>query len=54
MDKPIEHYWRRRLADLKKVLEANNFEVFLAGNAAEAHKIVLDEILPKLASKSIA
>ena len=46
MDKPIEHYWRRRLADVKKALEANHFEVFLAENAAEAHKIVLDEIFP--------
>ena len=30
MDKPIEHYWHRRMADLKKALEGNNFEVFLA------------------------
>jgi L-lactate utilization protein LutB len=54
MDKPIEHYWHRRLVDLKKVLEGNNFEVFLAENAAGAHKIVLDDILPKLGAKSIA
>jgi L-lactate utilization protein LutB len=54
MDKPIEHFWHRRLADLKKVLESNNFEVFLAENAAEAHKIVLDDILPKLGAKSVA
>jgi L-lactate utilization protein LutB len=54
MDKPIEHYWHRRLADLKKALESNNFEVFLAENAADAHRIVLDEVFPKLAAKSIA
>jgi L-lactate utilization protein LutB len=54
MDKPIEHYWHRRLADLKKALEANNFEVFLAENAADAYKIVLGEILPKLGAKSMA
>jgi len=54
MEKPIEHYWHRRLADVKKALEGNNFEVYLAENAAEAHKIVLDEILPKLTPKSIA
>ncbi len=54
MDKPIDHYWQRRLTDLKKALEANNFEVFLAEDAAEAHKIVLEEILPKLDAKSIA
>jgi L-lactate utilization protein LutB len=54
MDKPIEHFWHRRLNDLKKALEANNFEVFFAENATEAHKIVLEEILPKLGAKSIA
>ena len=54
MDKPIEHYWHRRVADLKKALEANNFEVFLAENAADAHKIVLGEIIPKLGAKSVA
>jgi L-lactate utilization protein LutB len=54
MDKPIEHYWHKRLADLKKTLEANNFEVFLAESAAEAHKIVLDEVLPKIGARSIA
>ena len=54
MDKPTEHYWHRRLTDLKKALEGNNFEVFLAENAAEAHKIVLDEIFPKIGAKSIA
>jgi L-lactate utilization protein LutB len=54
MDKPIEHFWHRRLNDLKKALEANNFEVFLAENTTEAHKIVLEEILPKLGAKSVA
>ena len=54
MDKPIEHYWHRRVADLKKALEANNFEVFLAENAADAHKVVLGEIIPKLGAKSVA
>lgn len=54
MDKPIEHYWHRRLADLKKALESNNFEVFLAEDESEARKIVLDDILPKLGAKSVA
>jgi len=54
MDKPAEHYWHRRLADLKKALEGNNFEVFLAENAAQAHKIVLDEILPRVGARSIS
>jgi L-lactate utilization protein LutB len=54
MDKPIENWWQIRLADLKKELEANNFEVFLAGNAAEAKKIVLEEIIPGIQPKSIS
>jgi len=54
MNKPIEHYWRIRLADLKEALEANNFEVFLADNAAAAKKIVLEEIIPKSGAKSIS
>ena len=33
MDKPIEHYWEIRLAEVKQALEANNFEVFLANSA---------------------
>ena len=44
MDKPIEHYWNKRLTDLKKVLEENNFEVFLAENAAKANKIVTEDM----------
>jgi len=54
MDKPVEHYWQLRLAELKEMLESNNFEVFLAGNTAEAKKTVLEEILPKLDVKSIS
>jgi L-lactate utilization protein LutB len=54
MDKPLEHYWRLRLSDLKAALEANHFEVFLAETGAEAQRIVLDEILPKSGAKSVA
>jgi L-lactate utilization protein LutB len=54
MDKPIEHFWQIRLAEVKSALEANNFEVFLAQTSQEAHKLVLDEILPKTGAKSIS
>ncbi|MBU2497531.1 MAG: lactate utilization protein [Proteobacteria bacterium] len=54
MDKPIDTYWKARLGDLKVALEANNFEVFLARDRAEAKKIVLEEILPKLGAKSLS
>jgi hypothetical protein len=54
MDKPIEHFWQRRIADLKKVLESHNYEVFLAENAEEARVLVLEEILPKSGAKSVS
>jgi L-lactate utilization protein LutB len=46
MSTAIEQYWQIRLADLKKALEANNFEVFLANNADEVKKVVFEEIIP--------
>jgi hypothetical protein len=35
-------------------LESNNFEVFIADNAREAGRVVMDKILPKLAPKTIS
>ena len=54
MEKPIQNYWQLRLASLKETLESNNFEVFIADNAREAGRVVIDKILPKLAPKSIS
>jgi hypothetical protein len=54
MQNPVENYWLIRLGDLKKELEANNFEVFLAGTADEARDIVLNTIIPPLAPRSIS
>ena len=54
MDRPIENYWKERLSDLKKALEENNFEVFVADNAAQANKIVQEEILPKTSAKTVS
>lgn len=54
MDNPMDQYWQIRLADLKEMLESNNFEVFLVDNAAAAKKIVLEEIVPMAGAKSIA
>ena len=54
MEKAVEIYWQRHLAELKKTLEENRFEAFVAADAKEAGKIVLEEILPKLAPKSVA
>ena len=54
MEKPISNYWQIRLGNLKEVLEANNFEVFIAQNAREAGRLVMDKLLPKIAPKSIS
>jgi L-lactate utilization protein LutB len=54
MEKPIEHYWRTRLNDLKESLEENNFEVFIADSRTHAKDIVLKEILPKSRAKIVS
>jgi L-lactate utilization protein LutB len=53
MDKPLEHYWTKRLADLQQTLEANNFDVYTAADSAAAQRIVMDEILPKCGARSV-
>lgn len=54
MEKPIDNYWRLRLADLKAALESNNFEVYLADDRQAACKIVLEDIIPNLKVKSVS
>jgi L-lactate utilization protein LutB len=54
MDKPIDNYWKLRLADLKAALESNNFDVYLAENKQEACKTVLEDIMPKLNAKTLS
>lgn len=54
MSTPVDMFWQIKLADIKNSLEANNFEVFIAENAAEAKKIVLKEIIPKTGAKTVS
>ncbi len=54
MDKPIEHYWKLRLNDVKDELEANNFGVHIAAGVEEAKKLVLDTIIPSIQPASIS
>jgi hypothetical protein len=53
MDNPLEIYWTKRLADLQQALEANHFDVHTVPDAAAAHRIVMDEILPKTDARSV-
>lgn len=48
MNNPVEQYWRIRLSDAREALEANNFEVRVADDVAQARAYVLEELLPKL------
>jgi len=52
--KPIDRYWKIRLADCKTALEANNFEVFIADNRDRAKNIILEEIVPRVGPKSLS
>ena len=54
MNDPIKDYWQARLKDLKETLEANNFEAFIAENAAHAKTIVQDKIIPQAGAKSVS
>ena len=54
MDGPVDRFRQIRLGDIKISLEANNFDAFVAQNAAEAKNIVLNKIIPNVAPKSIS
>jgi L-lactate utilization protein LutB len=54
MERPIDHYWKIRLEDLKKALEQNQFEVFLAEDTSGARDIVLKELLPQISPASVS
>jgi hypothetical protein len=54
MDNPIQHYWGRRLQKVKKALEANNFDVYIADNKDLAKKMAYDTIIPAIAPKTIS
>ena len=54
MDKPIDNYWKLRLADLKVALESNNFNAYLAEDRDEAYNLVKDTIIPELKVKTVS
>ena len=53
MQNPVGNYWHIRLNNVKKELEKNNFEVFLANSSSEAKDLVLNVIIPQLDPKII-
>lgn len=54
MDNPINHYWDIRLQKMKKALEANNFDVYIAENKDLAKKIAYNTIIPAIAPETIS
>lgn len=48
MTNPIDTFWTLRLAELKEVLEKNNFEVFMANSVKDAKKVFDEEIMSSL------
>ncbi|HSO18039.1 MAG TPA: LUD domain-containing protein, partial [Desulfosarcina sp.] len=54
MDNPVDHYWSIRLKTLKKALEANNFDVYLADNKDLAKKMAYETIIPAMAPKTVS
>ena len=54
MDNPIHNYWDIRLQKLKKALEANNFDVYIAANKDLAKKIAYETIIPDISPQTIS
>src|SRR5208283_1784734 len=54
MQNPVENYWQLRLNDLKKNLEGNNFEVFLAASSSAAKDIVINTVIPQTTPKTLS
>jgi L-lactate utilization protein LutB len=54
MDNPIHHYWEIRLQRLKKNLEANHFDVYIAENKDLAKKIAYNTIIPAISPETIS
>ncbi len=54
MENFMEHFWTRKIEDLKEALEANNFTVRIAADAAEARRQVLEEIVPAVKPATVS
>jgi hypothetical protein len=54
MQNSVDAYWQKRLEGVGKVLERNNFEVFIVQTAAEAGELVLKKLLPTINPKVVS
>jgi len=55
MNQPAtETYWQGKLSDIKKALEKNNFEAWIADTKEQAYSIVMQDIYNKIQPTSIS
>lgn len=54
MEDSQKKYWQVRLKEIKKTLEENNFDVYIADDGAAAHNIVLKDIIPGLKPRTVS
>ena len=54
MENYIGNYWELKFASLKKSLQFNGFEVYIAKNREEAKNLALDKIIPGMGAKTIS
>jgi hypothetical protein len=46
-------YWQIRLNELRKALEKNNFEAYVAENSSEANNLVTRTVIPETGAKTV-
>jgi L-lactate utilization protein LutB len=54
MNKAVHQFWHLRLRDLKETLKKNQFDVYEASDAKQAHDLVLHSIIPAISPISIS
>ncbi len=54
LEEHAKKYWHCRLRDCRQALEQNGFEAFCAHNAADARRVVVETILPRLEFTSVS
>lgn len=54
MDDPKRKYWQTRLKEVKRTLDDNNFDTYIADDVSAVHDIVLKDIIPALKPKTVS
>lgn len=54
MKNPMDSYWNLRMEALQETLKKNNFEVYVAPGAADAARLVIEDMLPAVKPASMS